>query len=1672
MFKYFNVKVKYFFRYNKILFSLFLIIFCIALIIPIAVNIQSASAAVNTQDLLNNAVINQSGLPYQDLKILIMKIINIVLGFLGIIAIILIIYAGLIWMTAHGDEEKIKTAKKILIDAVIGLAIVLSAFIIVSFILKAFLGEGETPPYQICTPSTCTGCHQICNAQGTGSEYTTSCTESCAPPPVENPFVVKWVDPKDTEKDVALCRAIQAGFNDELNENTVNANNILIKIKDGKKQGEICDANKDCASDKCEANQCVGEILAGIFTATKEVFQFRAEKDFEENTAYQVEITTNVKSKKNIAINSTDLKRKWVFATGTLNDTTPPKVSKVYPENNQVDVCLAAPVEAIFNEPMDVISLMNENALSIDPVVMAGFNHNINNADTLIANPNEIYQKNKQYIPLLKSNIIADSCGNFLDGNGNGIAEKSPIDDYAPPPKGTDPDWSFTTGTQPYCKPEITNITSNGYYDGNEITISGNYFTITGEVIFNNNVYSDSNCFDSDFYPSQICVSNWADKQIKLKIPAIAGASNGAINGQVLINIGEFFSNNKEFTVLSPHINWISPEKGGKGQYVTLSGVNFGTNQGEVYLVKQSDHKIKIEAEFPCANSWTNNQVIIKIPETIALGEYYLQIKTNDNHFSNINNFIINNNPPGPGICNSIPSCGMVGTEVILSGERFGNGSNGKVYFGDKRATTIPSWSETQIKVKAPTDIKQGNNPIKIILNQGQVDEIESNALNFQSPCGQGDSCDINITTPACEPGACSENFLCNSDNCICQAEHCFNGQEDEDETDIDCGGNDCDSCGNIGDNCDNIQNTPSCQPNNSMCNYGLICRVSDCTCQERGQEGDQCDSNTQTAGCQASNNKCLQEEGFTCNPLNCFCTKKPFIISISPENGKVASPVTTYVTIRGGNFGASQGLSKVYFGDTMANIACLSWSDTEIIAIAPFGITNEAPVKVVVNQYESNNDKKFTVNSVIKPSICSLSPNHGKAGDKIIISGTNFGDFQMNDTYKSLVLFDNIETEINSWSNEKIEIIAPQGITITNPKVKIILKWEQAPNGTPSNEVSFYMDPFISGIFPDKGPIDTYVTIRGGNFGDTIGKVTFNGIQANLAPCQGAWSDQEIIVLAPNSSTGIVVVEVSLPNDTKIESNKDKIFTYNNEPLAPGICLDKKQGNQGDLIKIAGNKFNETQIENEGVVFNQVDSNVSLTDPDNWTNYQIDAPVPQTSSGNVVVTKIGQRDTGKKECVGGIYIFNICVGGIEKPIMEDVILNSNPVWFKVTGPACGNNIKESNEICDGTDLNNTTCSDFGLIGNGLKCKIDCSGFDTNQCQGSPGVCGDQIINQGETCDGNNFNEKTCADFDQYKNGNLICDNNCQLDYSNCRQCDLNSDCSSLCCKENQCVDFSQCQTPPIAPHCTNQRKDEDETGIDCGGDECPACVIPSVQEKYPTGNSVCINKEISATFNQLMDKETLNSSNIFLKKGNDLVNGVISYSDENNKTTVVFSSANNLDKNIEYQMTIKKEVKNRDGLTMASDAIWTFTTGSALCQMDHVKITINGVTKNDDLFTCADDNCLGDQNSAILGNQHTYIAQAQDKDNENISASYAWEKQDLNGILLTIDSKTNTQLITSQRKNGDAIVLVQADATGMLSKSGQVKVKNFMCEHPWNFQDSANEVANMGFELFYCGDR
>ncbi len=96
-------------------------------------NVVPVSAALDIgMDRVKNIELAESDADPRDMMI---NVIKYFMTFLGIIAVCMILYGGYMWMTATGNEDKVSKAKQIIVAGLIGMVIILSAYMIVNFIL-------------------------------------------------------------------------------------------------------------------------------------------------------------------------------------------------------------------------------------------------------------------------------------------------------------------------------------------------------------------------------------------------------------------------------------------------------------------------------------------------------------------------------------------------------------------------------------------------------------------------------------------------------------------------------------------------------------------------------------------------------------------------------------------------------------------------------------------------------------------------------------------------------------------------------------------------------------------------------------------------------------------------------------------------------------------------------------------------------------------------------------------------------------------------------------------------------------------------------------------------------------------------------------------------------------------------------------------------------------------------------------------------------------------------------------------------------------------------------------------------------------------------------------------------------------------------------------------------
>ncbi len=75
---------------------------------------------------------------------IIARTINAILGLVGSVFVVLIIWSGFRWMTSAGNTDQIKKAKETMVSSVIGLAIIIASYVI-SYTILTVLVEGRLP---------------------------------------------------------------------------------------------------------------------------------------------------------------------------------------------------------------------------------------------------------------------------------------------------------------------------------------------------------------------------------------------------------------------------------------------------------------------------------------------------------------------------------------------------------------------------------------------------------------------------------------------------------------------------------------------------------------------------------------------------------------------------------------------------------------------------------------------------------------------------------------------------------------------------------------------------------------------------------------------------------------------------------------------------------------------------------------------------------------------------------------------------------------------------------------------------------------------------------------------------------------------------------------------------------------------------------------------------------------------------------------------------------------------------------------------------------------------------------------------------------------------------------------------------------------------------------------
>ena len=412
-----------------------------------------------------------SGLQDTDLAELIGTIIKVFLSTLGVIFLLLVLYAGFLWMTAGGEGDKVDKAKTILINATIGLIITLGAYAITAFIISALTGAISSTGTSSTSSSTTISAERLSGSLGSGGLSDHYPARNATEVARNTRIFVTFKEAMDIESFIEGydVNGTPEDLSDDTVDTALNADNIII-YQSADEDGTVFASTE----------------VSVTFTDDLKTFVFDTPLlgSPTDDTSYTVFLDDSIKT----AEGSTVLNGggyEWSFEVGTEIDLTPPSVRTVTPvASGSYDRNIT--VEITFSEAVDLTSATGIRGTDsgFDNIQVTGDSGTPTAGEYVISNgyrtvtftsddpcgTNSCGQTiyclpgsqpitvtvgaptigaEPPQVDISPYDGIADTSGNGLDGDGDGTAG----DDYV---------WSFTTtGDISLDAPVIVDISPN-----------------------------------------------------------------------------------------------------------------------------------------------------------------------------------------------------------------------------------------------------------------------------------------------------------------------------------------------------------------------------------------------------------------------------------------------------------------------------------------------------------------------------------------------------------------------------------------------------------------------------------------------------------------------------------------------------------------------------------------------------------------------------------------------------------------------------------------------------------------------------------------------------------------------------------------------------------------------------------------------------------------------------------------------------------------------------------------------------------------------------------------------------------------------------------------------------------------------------------------------------------
>jgi len=362
---------------NKRVFLLFF------LAIIVFFSFLAPKAMASESDVLGTQIVeNDINLESTNPRTVVVKVINIALGLLGIIAVCIVIFAGFKWMTSNGDEEKISEAKKMLKNGVIGLAIILASWGIVTFIFKSLIDD-ETSNGSL-------------NAQNILARTGLGAIGNCS---------IESVYPEANQKEVARNTAIMITFKEAINPSSFNDSSVIIC-----KQDDFDFDNNTCSSTVAfNPPSFTGGNTIAIINPTNYLGN---EDNYSNYVVYLSDSIKKANGSDSVFSSCSYSFFLWGFEVSNYLDLTPPTIKSVFPSvDNSADSITVTNNLVTASASIKILSAPNyfQSAKVVSVITNTG-------NSTTTASINSYY--NGDYTDF-KIIIAADNKAQLVGGNNN-----------------------------------------------------------------------------------------------------------------------------------------------------------------------------------------------------------------------------------------------------------------------------------------------------------------------------------------------------------------------------------------------------------------------------------------------------------------------------------------------------------------------------------------------------------------------------------------------------------------------------------------------------------------------------------------------------------------------------------------------------------------------------------------------------------------------------------------------------------------------------------------------------------------------------------------------------------------------------------------------------------------------------------------------------------------------------------------------------------------------------------------------------------------------------------------------------------------------------------------------------------------------------------------------------